>query len=69
MHCIPLEERICQLCHRAMEFEEDYVYHCVVFYKTRGRYHCLFKQGFGPHKVMEYEDQRCLGLFLLELKT
>ena len=28
----------------------------------------LFKQGFGPlRKVMEYEDQWCLGLFLLEL--
>ena len=34
----------------------------------KGRYHCLFKQGFGPlRKVMEIEDQRCLGLFLLEL--
>ena len=32
-------------------------------------YHQLFKQGFGPlHKVTEYEDQWCLGLFLLELK-
>ena len=31
--------------------------------------HCLFKQRFGPlRKVMEYADQRCLGLFLLELK-
>ena len=43
--------------------------HCSVFYETRGRYHCLFKEGFGPlRKVMEYEDQWCLGLFLLELK-
>ena len=25
-------------------------------------------EGFGPlHKVMEYEDQWCLGLFLLEI--
>ena len=31
--------------------------------------HRLFKQGFGPlSKVMDYEDQRCLGLLLLELK-
>ena len=29
---------------------------------------CLFKQDFGPlRNVMEYKDQRCLGLFLLEL--
>ena len=35
----------------------------------RGGYHCLFKQVFGPlRKVLEYEDQWCLGLFLLELK-
>ena len=52
-----------------MESEEHYVCHCSVFYQIRGRYHCRFKQGFGPlRKVMEYEDQRCLGLFLLELK-
>ena len=32
-------------------------------------YRGFFKQRFGPlRKVMEYEDQRCLGLFLLELK-
>ena len=65
---IPLEERICQLCHQGVESEEHYVCHCSVFYEIRGRYHCLFKQGFGPlRKVMEYEDQWCLELFLLEL--
>ena len=37
--------------------------------KFRERYHYLFKQSFGPLcKVMEYEDQQCLLLFLLELK-
>ena len=37
--------------------------------KLEGDTICLFKQGFGPlHKVMEYEDQWSLGLFLLELK-
>mgnify|MGYP006905971721 CR=1 FL=1 len=68
MHCIPLEETICQLCHQAMEFEEDYVCHCVVFYKIRGRHHCRFKHGFNQRKLMEYDDQRWLGLFLVELK-
>ena len=66
---ITLEERICQLCHQGVESKEHYVCHCSVFYEIGRRYHCLFKQGFGPlRKVMEYEDQRCLGLFLLELK-
>ena len=66
---LPLDERICQLCHQGVEFEEHYVCHYSVFYEIRGRYHCLFKQGFGPlRKVREYEDQRYLGLFLLELK-
>ena len=45
---IPVEERICQLCHQEVESEEHYVCHCSVFYEIRGRYHCLFKQGFGP---------------------
>ena len=41
-----------------------------VFYEVRARYHCLFKQGFGPlRKVLEYEDQWYLELYLLKLKT
>ena len=41
----------------------------MVYYEIQGRYLCLFKEGFGPlHRVMEYEDKKCLGLFLLELK-
>ncbi len=65
----PMAERICQLCHREVESEEHYVCHCSVFYEIRGRYHCLFQNGFGPlPTIMEYKDQRCLGLFLLELK-
>ena len=39
------------------------------FYEIKGKYHCFFK-GFGPLlKVMEYEDEWCLVLFLLELET
>ena len=37
-----------------------YVCHCAVFYEIRGRYHCLFNQGFG--KLVEYEEQMFLGL-------
>mgnify|MGYP000385540671 CR=1 FL=1 len=39
------------------------------FYEIRRRYHCLLNQWFGPLcKVMICENQRCLELFLLELK-
>ena len=52
-----------------MESEEHYVCHGAVSYEITGRYHCLFKKGFGPVcKVTEYEDQQCLGLSLLELE-
>ena len=38
------------------------------FLWIKGRYHCLFKQGFGPlHKLMEYKGQWYLALFFLEL--
>ena len=61
---IPLEERIWQLFHQEFADLDKFS-----FYEIRGRYHCLFKESFGPlRKVMEYEDQWCLGLFLLELK-
>ena len=40
-----------------------------LFYEIRGRYHCLFKQGFSPqYRVMEYKEQQYLRLFLPELK-
>ena len=55
---IPLEERICQLCHQGVESEEHYVCQCSVFYEIRGRNQCLLKQSFGPLcKIMEFEDQ------------
>ena len=42
---------------------------CPVYYEIRGRFHCLFREGFGPlAMVMNYTDQRCLGLLLLEIR-
>ncbi|MCO5582690.1 hypothetical protein L7F22_036589 [Adiantum nelumboides] len=42
---------------------------CSVDYEIRGYFDFLFKDGFGPFsRVMRYEDRRCLGLFLLELR-
>ena len=44
--------------------------HCIVYYEIWGHFHCLFREGFGTLSgVMSYEDQRCLGLYLLELNT
>ena len=63
------EARICQLCHIEPETELHHICHCPVYYEIRGRFHCLFREGFGPlARVMRYQDQRCLGLFLLELR-
>ena len=60
------EGRICQLCHLEPETELHYICHCPVYYEIRGRFHCLFREGFGPlSRVMRYQDERCLGLFLL----
>ena len=66
---IRLEEGITSLinamCHQGVKYEEHYVCHYIIFYEIRGRYHCLFKQGFGPlHKVMEYDEPTLLGAFL-----
>ena len=65
---IPPEDRLCKLCGIEPETELHYVCHCTVYYEIRGRFHCLFKEGFGPlDRVMKYKDQRCLGLYLLEI--
>ena len=52
-----------------VEIEEHCVCRFTSFCKIRGRYHCFYDEGFGPLcKVMEYADQLCLGLFLLEIR-
>ena len=66
---ISADSRICQLCHTEPETELHYVCHCTVYYEIRGRFHCLFRDGFDSlDRVMRYQDQRCLGLFLLEIQ-
>ena len=65
---VPPEERICQICWHEPETEEHYISRCSAYYEIRGCFHCLFREGFGPlARVMEYYDQRCLGLYLLEI--
>ena len=63
-----LQARTCPLCHRELETKLHYICHCSAYYEIRGRFHYFFREGFGPFsRVMRYEDQRCLGLFLIEL--
>ena len=51
-----------------VQFQEHYICRCPIYYEIRGRYQCLFREGFGPlSRVMEFCDQIYLGLFLLEL--
>ena len=38
------------------------------FYEIWRRNHFFFEQGTCPVEIMEYEDQQCLGLFLLKAK-
>ncbi|KAH7434041.1 hypothetical protein KP509_07G098200 [Ceratopteris richardii] len=64
---VPSDSKICRLCHLEPETELHYICHCTVYYEIRGCFHCLFREGFGPlSRVMSFEDQRCLGLYLLE---
>ena len=58
------KDRICQLCQRETEIELHFICHCPIYYEIRGRFHYLFKS-FGPlPKVMNFQDQQCLGLYL-----
>ena len=46
---IPREGRICPLCNlQEIESEENFAFRCPIYYAIRGRYHCLFRDGFGP---------------------
>ncbi|KAH7299191.1 hypothetical protein KP509_25G076700 [Ceratopteris richardii] len=66
---VPTQDRICRLCRREPEIELHYICHCFAYYEIRERFHCLFREGFGSFsRVMGYEDQRCLGLFLLKVR-
>ena len=54
---IPLEERICHLCHQGVESEERSICYCAFFYEIREDTIASFKQGFALLcKVLEYED-------------
>lgn len=64
------EARLCRVCHQELEFEEHFICRCPIYYEIRGRYHCLFTKSFGPlRRIMEYPDQRFLGLLLMEIHT
>ena len=62
---LPLEDHTYQLWHLEPEIEEHYICRCPKHYEIRGRFHCLFREGFGPlGTIMASTSLRCLGLFL-----
>ena len=66
---IPLEERICQCVIKHWNPKNTMFVTVVSFMKSEGDTIASLNKAFGPpHKVIEYEDQQCLGLFLLDLK-
>lgn len=49
---------------REVETEEHYMFRCPPYYAIHGRFH-LFLDGFGSLSwVIQYKDQRCLGLYM-----
>lgn len=62
------DQRICHLCSiEEADSEEHFIFRCLVYYKIRERYHCLFYYGFDQlRRVMSYDDQRCVALFVFE---
>ena len=49
--------------------DEHYMCHFIVHFEIRGHFDYLFREGFEPlSRVMDFYDQRCLGLFLLEIR-
>ena len=49
-----------------MENEMHFIFRCPIYYKIRGRLHCLLR---GPQTLadfFQYPDQRCLALYIQE---
>ena len=63
------EDKICKLCRIETKTEMHLICSAApIFYEIKKQFHCLFREGFGPlARVMNYTDQQCLGLFLLEI--
>lgn len=66
---IPRDARLCKLCHLEVESKEYYVHKCPVYNEIRGRYHYLLERFIPLSRVINNHDQRCLGLFLMKLRT
>ena len=66
---IPREGRNYTLCDlHEIESEEHFALRYTIYYAIRGRYHCLFHDGFGPlPHILEYLDQWCLAVFIYEM--
>lgn len=69
-HCIPWEERICQLCHlQEVEPEKNFIFRCPIYYKICVRYHCLSHDSGGSLSMFHYCVHRFIAFFKREEVT
>ena len=63
---VPRAERLCRLCHEAVEDEEHFVCTCQAYQGIREQYPSLFSTQPSLRQIMATSDQRLLGRALLE---
>lgn len=45
------------MTHLEPETEKHYIYQCPAYYKIRGHFHCLLREGLGPYaRAMNSSD-------------
>ena len=66
-HQVDRLDRLYQVCHlQEVESEVHFILGCPVYYKIRGRFHCLFRDSRTLAEFFRYPDQRCLALYMQE---
>eukprot|EP00250_Pteridium_aquilinum_P022390 c25367_g1_i1 orf=2-550(-) len=65
---IPRDERLCRICRVAVESEEHYTCRCSAYTDIRERYPTLFTGSPTLREIMDTEDPRRLGQFLLDIQ-
>ena len=65
---IPREERQCRICREEVESEEHYICRCKAYTDIRERYPTLFAGSPTLRVVMDTQDPRRLGEFLLDIQ-
>ena len=65
---IPRDERLCRICRVEVESEEHYTCRCSAYTDIRERYPTLFTGSPTLREIMDTEDPRRLGQFLLDIQ-